>query len=252
MIYQALQAKRQAGKKQFAVLIDPDKVTVSGIPALVAKAMQVGVDYFFVGGSLILNDHLDSCVQTLKASGDIPVILFPGSTFQLSFSADAILFLSLISGRNPDLLIGQQVAAASYLHHSSLEVLPTGYMLIDGGAPTSVSYMSHTLPIPHDKPQIALATALAGTMLGLRMIYMDAGSGAQFPISNPMIQTVRREIEVPLIIGGGIRTPETAYEKARAGADLIVVGNALEKDPTLLAELSAAVHSVQGASLPSD
>ncbi|MEN0005940.1 MAG: geranylgeranylglyceryl/heptaprenylglyceryl phosphate synthase [Bacteroidota bacterium] len=244
MIYQDLVSNKKAGRKQFAVLIDPDNVQLATIPKLVDLAHQAGVDYFFVGGSLILNDHLDSCVHQLKRYSSIPVVLFPGSTFQLSYAADAVLFLSLISGRNPELLIGKQVTAAPYLQQSQLEVLPTGYMLVDGGALTSVSYISHTFPIPHNKTPIAVATALAGTMLGLRLIYMDAGSGAQKPISNSMIKAVSQNVDVPLIVGGGIRTPETAYEKARAGADVIVVGNAIERDPALLLDLAHAIHSL--------
>lgn len=252
MIYQSLVAGKKAGKKFFAVLVDPDKVALAQLPAFVALAESAQVDFFLVGGSLIMHDQLNAVVHQLKKNSSIPVILFPGSTFQLSPEADGILFLSLISGRNPDLLIGKHVVAAPYLHQSQLEILPTGYLLIDGGTPTTVSYISHSLPIPHNKPEIAVATALAGTMLGLRLIYLDAGSGAQQAISNNMVQQVAQSIDVPLIVGGGIRTPELAYSKAQAGADLVIVGNAIERDPSLLKDMAAAVHSVRSASLSSE
>jgi putative glycerol-1-phosphate prenyltransferase len=187
---------------------------------------------------------LDYCLQTIKESCDIPMILFPGNSFQLSYKADGILFLSLISGRNAELLIGKHVITAPYLKVSPLEILPTGYMLIDGGVPTTVSYMSNTLPIPANKDDVALCTALAGEMLGLKIMYMDAGSGAKKPISASMIEAVSSTINIPLIVGGGIRTPEKALETAKAGADIIVVGNAIEKNPNLIIEMSEAVHGV--------
>jgi phosphoglycerol geranylgeranyltransferase len=172
------------------------------------------------------------------------VILFPGSPSQLSKYADALLYLSLISGRNPELLIGQHVISAPFVRKSGLEIMPTGYMVVDGGAPTTVSYISNASPIPADKNEIALCTAMAGEMLGMRLIYMDAGSGAKRAITEAMIEKVAKNIEVPLIVGGGITTPEKAYLNCKAGADIIVVGNAIEKDPTLIAEISAAIHSV--------
>ena len=182
-------------------------------------------------------------VVMLKKNSDIPVILFPGSTFQISFHADAILFLSLISGRNPELLIGKQVIAAPYLRKSSLEILSTGYMLVDGGVPTTVSYISGTTPIPADKPEIAMCTAMAGEMLGMKLLYLDAGSGARQPASNQMIRMLSDNTSVPLILGGGVRTPELAFEKAKAGADITVVGNAIEKDPELIIEIANAIHA---------
>jgi phosphoglycerol geranylgeranyltransferase len=202
------------------------------------------VDFIFVGGSLLLKDHVDICVQRIKSLCNIPVLLFPGNVMQISKYADGILFLSLISGRNPDFLIGQQVIAAPYLKQTELEVLPTGYMLIDGGVPTSVSYMSNTTPIPRGKKEIAYSTALAGEMLGLRIMYLDAGSGAQQPVSKKMISYLSSRLSVPLIVGGGIRTPEAAYEAVAAGADIVVVGNVLEKDPDLLEQMVSAVHQV--------
>jgi putative glycerol-1-phosphate prenyltransferase len=243
-IYQSIKASRQKSQKQFVILIDPDKMDSVDLESTLLLAQEAKVDYIFVGGSLIVNDMLDYCVQTIKQKTNIPVILFPGNAFQLSYQADALLFLSLISGRNPDLLIGQHVISAPYLKSSNLEIIPTGYMLIDGGVPTTVTYISNTTPIPANKKDVALCTAMAGEMLGLKMIYMDAGSGAQNAISEEMIRTVSENIDIPLIIGGGIRTPEKALANVKAGADVIVVGNAIEKDPTLLLEMAAAVHSL--------
>lgn len=243
-IYQSFQAAKEQGEKKIVVLIDPDKFSLGNIKQTLELAIQAKVDYFFIGGSLIVNNMLDYCLQAIRESCDIPMILFPGNSFQLSYKADAILFLSLISGRNADLLIGKHVITAPYLKVSPLEIISTGYMLIDGGVPTTVSYMSNTLPIPANKDDVALCTALAGEMLGMKTMYMDAGSGAKNPISTSMIEAVSSAIKIPLIVGGGIRTPEKAMENAKAGADIIVVGNALEKDSTLILEMAEAVHGV--------
>lgn len=243
-LYHQIAERKQTGRKSFAVLIDPDKVDAGKIEQLVALSMEARVDYFFVGGSLVISNHLDECIQQLKSACNIPVALFPGSPSQVSKYADALLYLSLISGRNPELLIGQHVISAPFVKKSGLEIMPTGYMVIDGGAPTTVSYISNATPIPADKNEIAMCTAMAGEMLGMKLIYMDAGSGAKRPITETMIEKVARHIEIPLIIGGGITEPEKAYRNCKAGADVIVVGNAIEKDPTLIKEISAAVHSV--------
>lgn len=240
-IYNDLAAARVAGEKKFAVLIDPDKVRLGNMDKVIELSREVGVDYFFIGGSLVVNNMLDHCLETIKEKSNIPMILFPGNSFQLSYRADAILFLSLISGRNAELLIGNHVISAPYIKMSGLEVLPTGYMLIDGGVPTTVSYISNTQPIPGNKKDVALCTALAGQMLGLKLIYMDAGSGAKIPVSTELIETVSSAIEVPLIVGGGIRTPEQAHADVKAGADVIVVGNAIEDDPSLIREIAAAI-----------
>ena len=239
-----LVSAKQKSEKQFAVLIDPDKVDLLQINELVERCSEAMVDYFFIGGSLLLLDQLDECLHAIKSRTQIPLVLFPGDQYQISNSADAILFLSLISGRNPEFLIGKQVLAAPHVRSSNLEVLPTGYILVDGGRSTSVSYMSNTTPIPHDKTNIAVCTAMAGEMLGLKLIYMDAGSGARTPVSNGMIGAVKESIDLPIIIGGGIQTPEQAMEKAIAGADMIVVGNAIEKDKSLIIEMSDAIHSI--------
>jgi phosphoglycerol geranylgeranyltransferase len=243
-VYQSLLDKKQNGKKSFAVLIDPDKVSVSSLNELIALSVDVKVDYFFVGGSLVVTDYLDECIRQIKSSCSIPILLFPGSPSQISKHADALLYLSLISGRNADMLIGQHVISAPFVKKSGLEIISTGYMVIDGGAATTVSYISNATPIPCDKPDIALCTALAGEMLGMKIIYMDSGSGAKKAISEEMISTVAKTIEVPIIVGGGIRDAEKAYLNCKAGADVIVVGNAIEKDSSLIKEMARAIHSV--------
>ncbi|MEY4150298.1 MAG: hypothetical protein RL555_902 [Bacteroidota bacterium] len=240
-IYQQLCAARNQKKKSFAVLIDPDKIQQQSLEKLIALGKTAQVDYWFVGGSLVVSNHLEQLVVDLKTKSEIPVILFPGSPSQVTPRADALLYLSLISGRNPELLIGQHVLSAPAVKQSGLEILSTGYMVIDGGAPTTVSYISNATPIPSNKNEIALCTALAGEMLGMKLIYMDAGSGAQKPIPAEMIQTVAAQITVPLLVGGGITTPAKAAENCKAGADLIVVGNAIEKDPGLITAIGAAV-----------
>ena len=244
-IYQSLEKQKSLGKRSFAVLIDPDKVNELILDELIALSTAAKVDYFLVGGSLVISNQLDHVVQHIKKNSTIPVILFPGSSTHISKYADALLYLSLISGRNPELLIGQHVVSARFIKQSGLEVIPTGYMLIDGGAPTTVSYISNANPIPADKNDIAMCTAMAGEMLGMKLIYMDAGSGAKRSITESMIEKVSQNISVPLIIGGGITDPEKAYLNCKAGADLIVIGNAIEKDPTLITEMSAAIHAVK-------
>ena len=243
-IYKSLEERKKTGHKSFAVLIDPDKVNHALLDELMDLSTSAHVDYFLVGGSLVISNHLDDVVKHIKDNCSIPVILFPGSPTQISKYADALLYLSLISGRNPELLIGQHVVSAPAVRQSGLEILSTGYMVVDGGAPTTVSYISNASPIPHDKNEIAMCTAMAGEMLGMKLIYMDAGSGAKRPISELMIESVAKKIEMPLIVGGGIIEPEKAYRNCKAGADVIVVGNAIEKDSSLIREMSAAVHSV--------
>ena len=248
-IYQSLIDRKSHSKKSFAVLIDPDKVNDNSVEELIQLSQDAEVDYFLVGGSLVISSYLDECVQLIKRSCKIPVILFPGSPSQISKYADALLYLSLISGRNPELLIGQHVVSAPFVKKSGLEIMPTGYMVIDGGAPTTVSYISNASPLPSDKNEIAMCTAMAGEMLGMKLIYMDAGSGAKKAISESMIQKVSSCIDVPLIIGGGITSAEKAYLNCKAGADVIVVGNAIEKDASLIKEIAAAIHSVAVRSL---
>ena len=244
-VYSNILQNKKEGRKLFAVLVDPDKTDKKKCETLAGKAHISGVDLIFVGSSLLTGGDLDSCVKIIKQNCSIPVILFPGSILQISVHADAILLLSLISGRNAEMLIGKQVIAAPLLKESKLEIISTGYMLIDPGHPTSVSYMSNTAPVPHDKNDIALCTALAGEQLGLKTIFMDAGSGARVPVSKAMIESVSKTVSVPLIIGGGIKSPEKALENCDAGADVIVAGNSIEKNQHLISEMSDAVHSFQ-------
>ncbi|NJO03980.1 MAG: geranylgeranylglyceryl/heptaprenylglyceryl phosphate synthase [Bacteroidia bacterium] len=223
--------------KSFALLIDPDKFEEADCQKLTEVAAFDKADWVFVGGSLINGSSIHLTIQRIKQHSTLPVIIFPGSNMHMDSSADGILFLSLISGRNPEFLIGQHIVAAPFLKRSRLEVLPTGYMLIEGGKATTVSYISNTTPIPHDKPEVAACTAMAGEMLGLKLIYADAGSGAEKPISSKMVSLLRKSIDVPLIVGGGIRSGEKAAEILLAGADIVVVGNGVEANPHLIDEI---------------
>ncbi len=237
MILASIEQTKQAQKKRLAVLIDPDNQTPESLVQFVQKAEKCGASYFFVGGSLMISSEMEKSILAIKSATSKPVILFPGSPLQINDKADALLLLSLISGRNPEMLIGHHVVAAPALKRAQLEILPTGYILVDGGKQTTASFMSGTTPIPADKPDIAIATALAGEMLGLRVIYMDAGSGAQARVSDAMIRKVASTIQIPLIVGGGLRTAEDVKNCFDSGADVAVVGNALETNPELLHQL---------------
>lgn len=241
--YNQILGNAQAGKKQLALLIDPDKSGAFGLAHTLRIAAEVGVSMVFVGGSLLTENHIRDCIKIVKENTDVPVILFPGSPAQIHPSADAIFLLSLISGRNADLLIGRHVEAAPLLKQSGLEIIPTGYMLIDAGQPTTASYISNTFPIPYNKPDIAACTAMAGEMLGLKAIYMDCGSGAAKPVSPEMIEKVKSSVNIPLIVGGGIRTKTELHQAFSAGADIAVVGNAVERDPELLYTLGQVIRN---------
>jgi putative glycerol-1-phosphate prenyltransferase len=242
-VYEKIVAARNKGKKLFAVLFDPDKLSGKRLSEAAAACEDAGVDFAFVGSSLLTRDSLDSCINAIRKKFHKPIVLFPGNTLQVTKRADAILFLSLISGRNAEMLIGNHVIAAPMIKQSNIEVMPTGYMLIESGVPTSVSYMSNSTPIPRDKTDIAASTAMAGEMLGLKLMYLDAGSGAKEPLSSDIIKAVRKKTGVPVIAGGGIRSAELALEKCRAGADVIVVGNSIEKNQGLIYEIAEAVHA---------
>lgn len=242
-ILNTLRTRQSEGKKSIAVLIDPDKVNDSSrLQHVINLANENCIDFFFVGGSLVTTTNLSEVVKQIKENVKIPVVLFPGNAIQIEPNADALLFLSLISGRNPELLIGQHVVAAPIIRNTRLEVIPTGYLLINSGKITSVAYISNTTPIPDDKYSLAACTAMAGEMLGLQAIYMDAGSGAETPIHPKMISTVRKAVKTPLIIGGGLNTARKAIDALEAGADTIVIGNALEKNPELLIEVSDKIY----------
>jgi len=225
-------------------LLDPDRLDGKKLVRMAVDLENAGVDALLIGSSLLLSVSMDRILQDMKREVSLPVIIFPGSLNQVSPYADAILFLSLISGRNPDRLIGDQVKAAPAIKEYGIEPIPTGYMLIESGRLTSVQFMSGTIPIPRDKPDIAMAHALAAEYLGMKMVYLEAGSGADESIPEETITVVRRYVSIPLIVGGGIRSPECAARKVRAGASFIVTGNILERDGglPLVREFCSSIH----------
>jgi len=238
MILNLIKENSSKGKKTFALLIDPDKHTENSIANLIAKANNTnGPDLILVGGSIVFNG-IDQTIQHIKSLTTKPVLLFPGNAVQFSPFADGILFLSLISGRNAEFLIGNHVLAGLKIKKSGIEVIPTGYILINSGIDTSVSYMSNTSPIPYFKNDIATATAIAGEMLGLKLIYLEAGSGALKPVSEKMISEVKSNLSIPLIVGGGITTTDQLRKVLQAGADMVVVGTAAEKNDTIIADFT--------------
>lgn len=234
----------QKGAAYF-VLIDPDKLEISQTQKFIAHCERSGVDGFLVGGSLMINGNLEKSIEEIKNSTSLPVIIFPGSVNQLSDKANAVLFLSLISGRNAEHLIGKHVLAAPMIKKYNLETISTGYMLIESGKTTTAEYVSESKPIPRDKPEIATATALAGEYLGLKLIYLEGGSGAKNSVPNEMIEMVSSQVTVPVVVGGGIRTPEEAGQKVKAGAKIIVTGNFFENKNNweLVSQFADAVHS---------
>jgi phosphoglycerol geranylgeranyltransferase len=239
-----IRKKRGAG---YLILIDPDKIDSGKLPAFVRNATEAGADAFLVGGSLLSSNEIDKLIQLVKSNTSIPVVIFPGSLFQISSAADAILFLLLISGRNPEHLIGNQVVAAPIIKRIGLEAIATGYMLIEGGKTTSAEFMSNTRPIPRNKPDIAVAHALAAEIIGMKMLYLDAGSGADLSVPDEMIQKVHKHSTLPIIVGGGIRNAEEAAGKVRAGASFVVTGTINEQnaDHTLVKDFAEAVHTAQ-------
>lgn len=240
-ISKLLRSFQSSGNKGIAWLVDPDKI--SDLQSLIADFSWVrnsNLDLIFIGGSQLDRDNFEEVVLALKEfSGDIPVVIFPGSHYQLTKHADAILFLSLISGRNPEFLIGHQVSAAPSIKKMGLEVLPTGYLLINEHEITSVQYISQTTPIPNSEPNLAKATALAGQFLGMKFFFLDAGSGSSSPVSSEVIRAVREAVEHPIIVGGGIDSIPKLKNAFLAGADLLVLGNSIEKDPDFLVEALA-------------
>ncbi|MDR0941005.1 MAG: geranylgeranylglyceryl/heptaprenylglyceryl phosphate synthase [Bacteroidales bacterium] len=238
MIYQQLTDHK---RRHLALLIDPDKHTHESLTAIAQRAERCAVPFIFVGGSLIQND-LAQTVRTIKKYYTRPVILFPGCASHVTSEVDALLFLSLISGRNAEFLIGNQVIAAPLVKQANIEVIPTGYMLIEGGGTTSVEYMSNTRPIPAEKTDIAVATALAGEMLGMKLLYLEAGSGALHSVPSAMIQAIKLHCNIPLIVGGGIRTADDLQRVFVAGANIAVVGTSIEKTPDLLDEMMKVIR----------
>jgi len=228
----------QKGEKQLAILIDPDKSkSTTQLIELIKKVNILQPNFIFVGGSTVDAKDFRSCIRTIKKNTQIPVIIFPGSHLQVDEKADGILFLSLISGRNPDFLIGHQIQAAPVIKQSNISVIPTAYLLVDGGKMSSVAYVSQTTPIPADQNVIAKNTALAGELMGMQCVFMDAGSGAKNPVPPTMIKTVSDNITIPLIIGGGIKTIEDVNKAYQSGADVVVIGNKIEEDINFLLDL---------------
>ena len=243
--YRSLQHMRTHNQKGVALLIDPDKMRdEKSVKELAELIRHTEISAVLVGGSLMVSDHFRQCVSWAKQHIEKPIVIFPGSPEQISEEADAILLLSLISGRNPELLIGNHVQAAPRLAKSKLEIISTGYMLIDCGKSTTASYISQTFPIPYNKPEIAAVTAMAGEMIGMKCMYLDGGSGAVQPVSTAMIKAVRDAVETPIIVGGGIRHEDQVREAFLAGADLVVVGTAIEENPEMLFALSGATGSL--------
>ena len=232
--------KKGAG---FIVLIDPDKKNDKNIDKLVEKANQNGVDAIFVGGSIMMDGLYHKRVERIKSISEIPVILFPGGVNQINKHYDAMLFMSLISGRNSHYLIGEQVIAAPIVKDYEIETIPTGYLLIDGGAPTSVEVVSGTKPLPSNRPDMIVSHALAAQFLGMKLIYLEAGSGALNKVPEDVVKKVADEINIGLIIGGGICTPEDANSIVNSGASFVVIGSAIEKSAELMEEFSSSIHS---------
>ncbi|MFN5217194.1 MAG: geranylgeranylglyceryl/heptaprenylglyceryl phosphate synthase [Sphingomonadales bacterium] len=241
-----LVSRHKACNKTLAVLFDPDDD--ADLRATVAQhALRHGVSLFLVGGSLLTEGNTYRCVEELKQHGAERVVLFPGNEIQVVSNADALLFMSLISGRNPEYLIAKQVAAAPFIHRTGLETIPTGYLLIEGGKMTAAHYISQTMPIPADKPEIAATTVLAGAMLGMKAMYMDAGSGAIQRVSSEMIAAVRNIFNGALFVGGGIRDARAAETAWNAGADVVVVGNAAFENPDTVREIAAVLNKMNGS-----
>ena len=227
----------------YIVLIDPDKNSEKYLEEKISKINECGVDAIFVGGSLILDNNCEKRVKMIKSLSKLPIIFFPGGISQLNKYYDAMLFMSILSGRNPHYLIGEQVIAAPIVKDLDIETIPTGYLIIDGGRNSSVQFMSGSNPIPTEKPDILVAHALAAQYLGKKIIYLESGSGAKNPIPNHLIEAVKRYIDIPIIVGGGIRTPKSAYEKVQAGASFVVTGSIIEDDDTnLINEFADAIH----------
>lgn len=223
------------GKKSIALLLDPDKAKGDSLLSILKLTSECNPDYILAGGSLTFNS-IDDLIAKVKAATTIPVVLFPGNLLQLTQNADKILLLSLISGRNPELLIGNHVIAAPFLKNIKEKLISVGYILISCGNKTSVEYISQTEGIPADKPEITVATALAGEMLGMQMIYLEAGSGASKPVPINIVRSVRENVSIPIAVGGGIKNKREVEDLFNSGADLIILGNGVEKNPELLKE----------------
>jgi len=243
-IYNYLLNTIQTKGAAYLVLLDPDKLTLSKIAPFIRHCEKSGVDGFLIGGSLMMSGDLEAFIENVKVETSLPLIIFPGSINQISPSADAILFLSVISGRNPEHLIGKHVSASPLIKRAQIEPISTGYILVESGVTTTAVYMSGSLPVPRNKPEIAAATALAGEYLGMKLIYLEAGSGAQDSVPDEMIKVVSQECSVPVIVGGGLRTPQSARKKVESGASIIVTGNFFEDENNwdMIKDFANAIH----------
>lgn len=236
-IYHKLTESITKGEKLLAVLIDPDKMELEKVPAFIKKANASVITHIFVGGSEVEEKHTEALVLEIKKHTHLPIVLFPGDVSQVTENADVLLFLSLISGRNPDYLIEKHVEAVSKLKETNLEIIPTGYLLIENGKETSVQRVTQTKPLKRSQVQFIVDTAKAGELLGMKLIYLEAGSGATHPITPEIISSVKRELKIPLIVGGGIRTKKQLGETYNSGADLVVIGTAFEENDQFFNEL---------------
>lgn len=242
--YQKILSVAEEKGAGFFILLDPDRLKIEKLVELAVKSEESGADGFLVGSSLLLSARFDDAIREIKNEVTGPVIIFPGNANQVSRYADAILFLSLISGRNPQFLIGEQVKAAPLVKEFGLEPIPTGYILMESGKATSVQFLSSTQPIPKDKPDIACAHALAAEYMGMKLVFLEAGSGADNPVPDEIIKEVKDFISIPIIVGGGVKTPEQAEGKVKSGASFVIIGNALEKNPdgNILKEFAKVIH----------
>lgn len=243
-IHQRLLSIIESRGAGYFVLLDPDKSTIDELVNTARACEEKGVDGLLVGGSLLFNNSFDQLIEEIKKAVSIPVILFPGNGRQLSGRADGLLFLSLISGRNPQTLIGEQVISAPLIKALGIETISTGYMLVESGKTTTAEFISNTRPLPREKPEIAIAHALAAEYLGMKLIYLEAGSGADQSVPDNLIQAVRANISIPIIVGGGIRSPEEARMKVQSGASIIVTGTIHERnrDKQIIGHFSEAIH----------
>jgi len=236
-ILKQIEEAKEKGEKLLAILLDPDKLDTKKVPAIIDKISKSKINFIFVGGSTVKNGVTREFVKEIKRYTEIPIVLFPGDHNQITNFADGILFLSLLSGRNPEYLIEQQIKSVSILQKSDLEIIPTGYILIDGGKETAVQKVSKTQPIAQHKEEEIVQTACAGVYLGKKLIYLEAGSGAKNPVQPEIIDSVKTRIDIPLIVGGGIRSRDQLEQAYKNGADLVVIGTAFEENNSVLIKI---------------
>tara|TARA_R110002049_G_scaffold272304_1_gene449784 strand:+ start:6363 stop:7094 length:732 start_codon:yes stop_codon:yes gene_type:complete len=236
-IYNNIQDSVSKGKKLLAILMDPDKFSVEHTASFIGKVNASIATHIFVGGSMVEEHKTDTLVKNIKKFTNLPIVLFPGDVCQISDKADALLFLSLLSGRNAEYLIGKHVSAISKLKQTQLEIISTGYLLIESGQETTVEKVTHTKPIARNSIQEIVDTAKAGELLGMKLIYLEAGSGAKIPLNPEVIEAVKKQLRIPLLVGGGIRSKKQLENTYRSGADLVVIGTAFEDDESFFDKL---------------